>query len=745
MKLLKLSPNISPRGYQQSIFANAMNKNTLVVLPTGLGKTVVALMLSIYYFNKNNKKILFLAPTKPLVEQQKKSFESSFQNSKDISFQILTGEKGPDKRKEMYNSDFIFSTPQVIENDLISGIIKKEEFGFVIFDECHRATGNYAYTFIASEFSKSFAKFLGLSASPGVSKEDIEKILEILHVEKVEVKSYDDPEIKEFVKQTSIEKIKVELPEELKSVCSKLKRAFDKKLSRLNELGFKPNKNSNYASKKDLLDLQIELRKNLSGGSTHEDTFKALSVAAGMMKLYYGLELVESQEVSVAYNYFHNMLRDGGDMSKAAKDLALDIDFREAYEILKELNSKGVKHPKLLKLREKVFFEFEKNSDLRVIIFSQYRESAQIIVEELSKVREIRPVLFIGQAKKGDFKLSQKEQKLVLERFREGDYNVLVSTSVGEEGLDIPKVDCVFFYEPVASAIRSIQRIGRTGRFNDGRAYIMITDGTKDTVTGHIANAKEKKMKRVLDEIKKEYDSKSSSLKQFIDNNDGTSIKISGEDSNLPLIYVDSRENSDLIKEFHKLPIRFEVKRLDVSDIVVSDQIGIERKSKSDFVSSILDKRLFPQLIDLSKNFRRPILIIEGEENIFTLRNLNPNVIRATLSAIAVDMRIPIIYTDSIEDTSQMVLTIAKRTLKSKKDISLVMEKRSFSENEELEKFVSSIPKINVVSAKSILKHFNSINNLVSASEENLVACEGIGKIRAKFLKEFFEREYKNL
>ena len=147
----------------------------------------------------------------------------------------------------------------------------------------------------------------------------------------------------------------------------------------------------------------------------------------------------------------------------------------------------------------------------------------------------------------------------------------------------------------------------------------------------------------------------------------------------------------------------------------------------------------------MARNYRRPILILEGIENLFAVRNLNPNVIRSTLASIATDLRMPIIYTDDLKETAQMILTITKRSRKEKKDISLAKDKRSHSENEELEKVVSSIPRINVVSAKSLLSHFKTVKEIANSSLKDIESCEGIGKIRAKQIEEFFKREYKNL
>jgi ERCC4-type nuclease len=498
-----------------------------------------------------------------------------------------------------------------------------------------------------------------------------------------------------------------------------------------------------------------ELRLYVTQGDADENIWKAISVSAGLMKLQYGIELFESQEISSAFTYFFNFFRAGGDKSKAAEELTRDLDFREAYDSIAKLYKEGVKHPKLLKLKDVVNDEILKNKDLRIIIFSQYRDTATKIVDELSKIKEIKPALFVGQAKKGDFKLSQKEQKAILQKFRDGEHNNIVSTSVGEEGLDIPKVDLVIFYEPVPSAIRTIQRIGRTGRFKAGMAYILVTEGTRDVVTRHIANAKEKRMYKVLDQLQngneKESKPQERGLSEFLTKKDkkeeiieDSKKEIKVENSFMPKIYVDNRENTDLIKELFKLDeIEVEAKQLEVGDIVISENIAIERKAKIDFVNSLLDKRLFPQLLDLARNYRRPVLILEGEENIFGLRNINPNVIRSTISAIAIDLRIPIIYTSNLKETAQMILTITKRVYKDKKEISLVANKSSHSENEELEKFVSTIPKVNVVTAKGLLSHFKSIKELVNSTEKDLVECEGVGKVRAKSLVEFFEREYK--
>ncbi len=756
MKQVQLVKDFAPRSYQQSIFANSLNKNSLVVLPTGLGKTVIALMLATYYFNSNNKKILFLAPTKPLVEQQKVSFENFYENSEEFNFQVLTGLVSPKKRALLYKEqDFIFSTPQLIENDIINRVLDPKDFGLVIIDEAHRGTGNYAYGFIAQEFDKAYTKILALTASPGTNISQIREVMTNLCINHIEVKRYEDEDVKPYVNKTNIKHIEIELGKELVEVKDLLQKVYNSKLEELKQLDIGITKP--LVSKKDLLDIQIALRSKISSGEADENVWAAISIAAALMKLSYGQELFESQEIAAAYVYFHNFFRSGGDKSKAAEALTYDIDFRDAYGKIKTLKEKNILHPKLQKLKEIIALEIHKNKDLKIIVFNQYRESAQKIVEELSKIEDINPVLFVGQAKKGEFKLSQKQQKEVIQNFRDAKHNILVSTSVGEEGLDIPKVDLVIFYEPVPSAIRTIQRVGRTGRFNEGNAYILQSLGTRDMITRHVANAKEKSMYKALEKLVSDFNKLENkkvekglgdyiNKKNIIESKQPSNEKESDLSKQLNPkipIYVDQRENTDLIKEIYSIDeLEVHSKQLDVGDIVITENIAIERKAKIDFVNSIIDKRLFPQLMDLARNFRRPILILEGEENIYTLRNLNPNVIRATLSAIAVDLRIPIIVTNNMQETAQMIRTIAKRTKKDKKEISLVSDKKSHSENEEMEKFISSIPKINVVNAKGLLSHFKSLKDLINASEKELLEVQGIGPGRAKFLREFFDREY---
>ena len=774
MKSIELVSSFSPRGYQQSLFANTMKNNSLIVLPTGLGKTIIALMHAVYHHNNYHKKILFLAPTKPLVEQHERSFRELIANTDSFIFQTLTGTVAPKKRIELYNNaDIVFSTPQLIENDIINGRIDKEDFSLVIIDEAHKATGGYAYCFIAEEFSKN-AQILALTASPGTSEEEIKTVMENLYLDNVEVKRYEDEDVKPYVQKTNINHVEVELTKEQKQIKEKFDRVISKKTKELQNLGIITKRTLN---KREILELQSELRKEIGSSSANDKTWKGISLAASLMKIMYGQELFDSQDFGAAYTYFHNFFRQGGDKSKAAEELTRDIDFRDGFESLKKLEQKNIQHPKLDKLKQLLNEEFSKNPQNKIIIFNQYRETAQNISKQIES-ETLKPVVFVGQNKKGNEGMSQKQQKKILEEFRSGIHNILISTSVGEEGLDIPKVDTVIFYEPVPSAIRTIQRIGRTGRFNEGNAYVLQTKGTKDVAIRYVATAKEKRMYSALEKIRNELGdtNKQKDLGEYFNNSnkknsslsEGTGSSVSGNNvsrnskdsndskatnsqssntngsSNTGIsILVDSRENADLIKQLFRVDeFKVEATQLTIGDIVVSEEIAIERKAVGDFVTSLIDKRLFPQLIDLAKNYRRPILLIEGDESLYAQRNLNPNVIRSALSSIAVDLRMPILYTSSLEESVELIKTIVKRQNKDKKALSLVSGKKGLSDIQEVEKVVSSIPKVNAVTAKQLLFHFNSLEQLANATIKELEEVEGIGSLRAQYIYDFMRRKY---
>ncbi|WP_457550812.1 DEAD/DEAH box helicase [Archaeoglobus sp.] len=719
---------IERRTYQIAITATALMRNTLVVLPTGLGKTVIALLVVASRLHNKGGKALVLAPTKPLVEQHANFFRSYLKiPSNEIV--ALSGEIPPDKRIQLWNrAKVVVSTPQVIENDLIAGRISLEDVVHVTFDEAHRAVGNYSYVFIAKAYMEQSKDplILAITASPGSDVERIEEVIKNLYIEDVEVRTELDEDVKPYVHERTIEWVRVEMPKELKEVRDMLKECVELRLMKLEGLGVK----ARGLSKKELLSLQEALQSEAyeSGDSR---LFEALSVLAEILKIQHAIELIETQGLDALKHYLRRIVVEaksrGG--SKASKNIIADPKFKKA--VFKALKCE-VDHPKLEKLKEIVSNQLKRKQDSRIIVFTNFRDTAEVISRELQSMG-IPAVRFVGQAnRENDRGLRQREQVEIVERFKAGEIKVLVATSVGEEGLDIPEVDLVVFYEAVPSEIRSIQRKGRTGRKREGRIIVLVTKGTRDEAYFYISLRKERAMFERLRELKFMLKRSRRSLEDFKAGN----IKDVAKDVT---VYVDSREmRSEVVKKLYE-KANVKVGNFN-ADYVVSDRVAIERKTADDFTDSIIDRRLFDQLIELKKRYLKPVLIIEGD-GIYS--RLNPNAIRGALATVIVDFGIPVIFTRTPEETAEFIVSLARREQLAKdREVSPHYGKTKMTLKEQMEYVVSSISDIGPVIAKNLLEHFQTIENIAKASVEDLMKVPKVGKKTAEKIVKIMKTPY---
>ena len=206
---------VSPREYQKKIFEKCIEKNCLVVLPTGLGKTLIALMLSVYRLEKfPNEKILFLAPTRPLAEQHLKYFEKHLPELF-ADLQLFTGSVSAKERKKIWNTaNIISSTPQCIANDLRNSLYDLSEVSLLIEDEAHRCLKNYDYNIVAQRYKEQSQnpRILGLTASPGSETSKIQDICKNLSIEDVEVRTRDSDDVKEYLQELEFKKIMIDFP-----------------------------------------------------------------------------------------------------------------------------------------------------------------------------------------------------------------------------------------------------------------------------------------------------------------------------------------------------------------------------------------------------------------------------------------------------------------------------------------------------------------------------------------------------
>ncbi len=485
---------IQSRLYQESILATASGKHTLCVLPTGMGKTQIAIMLTALRLEKYpESRVLVMAPTRPLVNQHLKSFAGSMTLGRE-DFQVLTGFVGKEKRKALYRKKIILATPQVIRNDIESGVLSLKGFSLLIIDEAHHSVGEYAYPHIVKTYLEEaeHPRILGLTASPGGTREKIEEIRRNIGAEAVEIRTEEDSDTLPYVKGVDIEWVNVELPESFRKIRDYIMNAYQGRVTSLKRMHLV---RSSRISKKELLLVQQKLQRDIREGKRW--AYAAASTAAQAIKLEHALMLLETQGISNLQKYWNKLKRD---KSKAGEKIVKNRDISHAIYLTNSLFESGSRHPKISKLCSVIQGELENRPDSRIIVFANFRDTVKEIVSVLSKISGARPVEFVGQ-KEG---LTQKEQMSRLLGFRDGTYNILVGTSVSEEGLSIEGADMAVFYEPVPSEIRSIQRRGRVGRYAKGKVVVLITRNTRDQAYYWTSRTKERRMKDTVRGMKKQ-------------------------------------------------------------------------------------------------------------------------------------------------------------------------------------------------------------------------------------------------
>lgn len=745
-KLIK-PKTIEARLYQEVLVSGVLEHgNSLVVAPAALGKTIVAVMLSAHVLSKGPKsKVLFLAPTKPLAVQHEKSFKK-FLNIAAEQINLVTGSIQPKKRKSIYSSSRVISaTPQTIENDIINSRIDFSDFELIIFDEAHRAVENYSYVFLAKEYAKHALKplILALTASPGSTQEKIDAVCNNLFIQNIEIRGSKDDDVKPYVQEIEIDWVYVKLPESFVEIKSLLEGFLKDQLKTLRKMGLVRTTNIRYYGKRNLLELQSKIRRQLVlHGKTRPSLYGAASVVASILKVSHAHTLLETQGIAALQEYFGRLLGKASSRKapKAVARITQDPKARKAVSLTKKLYEENVLHPKFEKLSALLVEQFGHNPESKVLVFNHYRDSVNSVVSYLEQFPLIKPRKFIGQAtKEKDKGMSQKEQTKIIEELKEGKYNTLVATSVAEEGLDIPAVDLVVFFEAVPSEIRTIQRRGRTGRFAKGRVVVLMAKGTRDEAFHWASQAKERRMKKTLKGMKKQMQGKK--LPQ-----QSTLVHYAKDSEDKIIVYVDSREQaSSVVKELHARDAEIKVKQLDVGDYVLSDQIVVERKTISDFLQSIVDGRLFSQLVSISSNYDRPLLLLEGDlDDLFTERDIHRNAIIGALTSIATTYRVPILFASDAVETAEYLFVIAKREQLGKdKDIKLRIGRKGLTLSEQQQFIVESLPLVGPKMARKLLEKFGSIEKLINANIKELQELENMGPKKAENIKKVLTSKYK--
>jgi len=476
--------SIEKRDYQINLANQAIDENCIVVLPTGLGKTAIALNVIAEYLSKGTGGILFLAPTRVLVHQHYEFLEKNL-TLDDIS--LITGEDTIQKRTKLWSNSVICATPEIARNDFARGIISPDQFVLVIFDEVHRTVGDYAYSGIAQYFENSTARIVGMTATLPSEKQKATEILTKLKIVSVAERTEDSPDVKPYTQDTETQWVNVELPNELKTIQILLKSALDQRYDTLRENGIK-------LAQQQSLSALLRIRQFVL--NQNRRSAKPLFTA---IRIHYALNMLEVHGITPFLKFCDRAQSKKG---IGVKELfEVDPNFTQAIVLAKKAQTQGIEHSKIPKLKEIL-----DTVPGKALIFTSYRDSVDLIYNKLIEMGVSAGIL-IGKA--GATGLKQKKQIETVQKFRDGIFQVLVATRVGEEGLDIAEVNQVIFYDNVPSSIRFIQRRGRTGRKDTGKLVVLIAKNTIDETYYWIGKRKitaskemGKKMTKILEKNK---------------------------------------------------------------------------------------------------------------------------------------------------------------------------------------------------------------------------------------------------
>ncbi|WP_136688909.1 DEAD/DEAH box helicase [Halorhabdus amylolytica] len=487
------------REYQLRLAETALSAHTLVCLPTGLGKTTVSLLVTAHRLHDADGKALLLAPTKPLVQQHADFYREAL-TIDDEEIVVFTGEVRPDDRTELWDeATIVIATPQVVENDILGSRIDLAPVTHCTFDECHRASGEYPYTFIAERYHAEAESPLvtGMSASPGDDEEAILDVCANLGIREVEVMTEDDADVAEYTHQTSVEWERVELPEPVIEIRDGLQEVIKERMVQLKKLGV-TSKTQPDVSEREIRKIQARIQELMDADQS--EGYQGMSLLAEVRKLRTAVTYAETQSVESLRRYLErlkNAARSSG-ASKADQRLVSEPKVREAVRKAENFDDL---HPKFRRTRMLIAETLGIEDGERVIVFTESRDTAETLTDFLGEHFQTRK--FVGQSDTdGSDGMTQSQQHETLEDFRAGEFEVLVSTSVAEEGLDVPEVDLVLFYEPVPTAIRSIQRKGRTGRQTEGAVVVLIAEDTRDEAYFWKSRQDEKRMEEELRTLK---------------------------------------------------------------------------------------------------------------------------------------------------------------------------------------------------------------------------------------------------
>ncbi|KAI0307594.1 hypothetical protein B0F90DRAFT_1675089 [Multifurca ochricompacta] len=488
--------NRPKRDYQFNISRHCLFDNVLVALPTGLGKTFIAgvVMLNFYRWFPEGK-VVFVAPTKPLVAQQIDACHKTCGIPGRDAIELTGNNPRAFRSKAWQEKRVFYMTPQTFENDLKTDNCDSRDIILLVVDEAHKGAGDYSYAKVVRFLMAKNPHFrvLALTATPGGTPEAVQAIVDALHISRIELRDEQSLDIRSYVNEKKVEQHIISMNEgigKLRDLIAKVLEAYMKKCAgagilrgNLDPVQFHPFRTNTAMD-------EIHRR---SDGRQLQWAYPVLR-KIGVLARAMGYLLEASPHMC-----FRSLTAEAeGTGSDKPSGLNKDPAFQALMNELRLQKSRGFAvHPKLEKLKVLVIHHFgqrlrddfplnadeQSHEDTRAMVFVTFREAVDEIVDFLNKESPLlRATKFIGQGidRKGNKGLAQREQLDIINRFKDGTFNVLVATSVGEEGLDIGEVDLIVCYDAQKTPIRMLQRVGRTGRKREGFVHVLLAEGREE-------------------------------------------------------------------------------------------------------------------------------------------------------------------------------------------------------------------------------------------------------------------------
>jgi len=489
---------IEARAYQLEAADEALTGSTMLVLPTAAGKTVVAWMVIAERLQSTSGWSLVIAPTVALVEQHLRGLSLALEDVEPVS---ITGQNPVVKRPGLWGSSrVIVATPQVVRNDVVKGTLDLKDCSLLVVDEAHHATGEHAMAQVGEIYNSQSSNPLvfATTASPGSRKDLVREVCTRLDLERIHLRPSGDPMLAKHLAGLELQEIRVTVPDEIRHLAEPLilwQRGIVDRQRRLGRYVM-----SGAISHAGLSNAMDRAQTAISRGESN--AYQSVSQIATAMRLHHLINHLLSQGCAASKEFLLRLSSGDRSNTKSIRGFLRDPRISGLIRSLEEIDEV---HSKVGAVRRLVRERLRRDSESRIIVFATFRDTVSALELALSELKGARPVRFVGQSSRdGSEGLTAKQQVERLDEFRDGSANVLVATSVGEEGLDIPSADLVIFYEPITSEIRTIQRRGRTGRHREGEVVVLIAEETRDEGAWAAAERREEYMRRAVHRVRRE-------------------------------------------------------------------------------------------------------------------------------------------------------------------------------------------------------------------------------------------------